>query len=367
MPDKLLTVIVPSYNMEEYLSKCLGSLIVPDEAMLQRLDVIVVNDGSTDRTSEIAHRFEKDYAGVFRVIDKTNGNYGSCINAALPLAAGTYVKILDADDTFDTTAFERYLRHLDEHGGENAPDVFFNDFAEVDSSGTTVKKHDYAFVDEPGFSFDRFDYHDGRSLWMHAIAYRTNLLQSIGYRQTEGISYTDQEWVCLPMLHVRSFKHCPEAIYRYLVGRPGQTCDESVRLKNFAMHFRVAKSIIRSYEKGKGTLPEANLTFAENQIHEHLRFFYHTCLLSFPRQTGQEELAVFDEFLRSEAPDMHEFAGSFKTLFFRRAKPFHFVREWRKKATRRTPAFLLCDLATACRRAKQRLSQGTHRQSGLLH
>lgn len=77
--DKILSIIVPSYNMEAYLPKCLGSLVIADEALLQKLDVIVVNDGSKDRTSEIAHGFETKYPGVFRVIDKPNGHYGSCI------------------------------------------------------------------------------------------------------------------------------------------------------------------------------------------------------------------------------------------------------------------------------------------------
>lgn len=92
---KILSIIVPSYNMEAYLPKCLGSLEVARELM-EQLEVFVVNDGSKDRTSEIAHEFEVRYPGVFRVIDKPNGNYGSCINAALPLCTGVFVKVLDA-------------------------------------------------------------------------------------------------------------------------------------------------------------------------------------------------------------------------------------------------------------------------------
>ena len=95
--DKILTIIIPSYNMEKYLPKCLGSLIVAPELM-ERIEVIVVNDGSTDRTSEIAHEFAANYPQTFKVIDKSNGHYGSCINTALPIAVGTYIKILDADD-----------------------------------------------------------------------------------------------------------------------------------------------------------------------------------------------------------------------------------------------------------------------------
>lgn len=109
--NKLLTIIVPSYNMEAYLANCLSSLIVKNELMLL-LDILVINDGSEDRTSEIAHEFSEKYPEAVRVIDKANGNYGSCINRGLTEATGTFIKILDADDTFETVHFEQFIELL---------------------------------------------------------------------------------------------------------------------------------------------------------------------------------------------------------------------------------------------------------------
>ena len=97
--DKLLTIVIPSYNMEKYLDRCLSSLIVSDEKM-QCLEVLVINDGSKDRTSEIAHTYEERFPGTFRVVDKENGHYGSCVNRGLKEARGTFIKVLDADDYF---------------------------------------------------------------------------------------------------------------------------------------------------------------------------------------------------------------------------------------------------------------------------
>ena len=98
--NKILTIIIPTYNMEQYLRKCLDSLIVSEENM-QRLEVLVVNDGSKDSSSAIGHEYEAKYPQTFRVIDKENGNYGSCVNRGLKEATGKYVKVLDADDYFD--------------------------------------------------------------------------------------------------------------------------------------------------------------------------------------------------------------------------------------------------------------------------
>lgn len=67
--EKILTIVIPTYNMQDYLRRCLDSLIVPDEQM-QQLEVLVVNDGSKDNSSAIAHEYQDKYPGTFRVIDK---------------------------------------------------------------------------------------------------------------------------------------------------------------------------------------------------------------------------------------------------------------------------------------------------------
>ena len=95
--EKVLSIIIPTYNMENYLHKCLDSLLVEDKNLRDALEVLVIIDGSKDRSSEIGHEYEEKYPGVFRVIDKENGNYGSCINRGLKEATGKYVKILDAN------------------------------------------------------------------------------------------------------------------------------------------------------------------------------------------------------------------------------------------------------------------------------
>ena len=134
--DKLLTIIVPSYNMERYLPRCLDSLVIDDKELFEKLDVIVVNDGSKDRTSEIAHKFEAKYPDVFCVIDKPNGHYGSCINAGIARAKGTYIRTLDADDLYDTKEFQNYLCALEAIVRNGADvDLILNDYVCVLANG----------------------------------------------------------------------------------------------------------------------------------------------------------------------------------------------------------------------------------------
>ena len=137
--DKILTLVIPSYNMEAYLPYCLDSLLV--KANLGCLEVLVVNDGSRDRTSEIAHAYEKSWPDVLRVIDKENGNYGSCVNRGLKEARGKYIKILDADDSFDTANFEKYLAFLQ----MTDADLVISDFAVVDENRNITRMVTHGF------------------------------------------------------------------------------------------------------------------------------------------------------------------------------------------------------------------------------
>ena len=132
--SKLLSIIIPTYNMESYLRRCLDSLIVSDKKM-ERVEVMVINDGSKDSSSQIAHEYEAKYPLTFRVIDKKNGNYGSCINCGLRFATGRYVKVLDADDYFNRVAFESYFYYL----LTVDVDLVITDYNIVDDSGSVTE------------------------------------------------------------------------------------------------------------------------------------------------------------------------------------------------------------------------------------
>lgn len=120
--EKLLTIVIPVYKVERYIRKCQDSLIVSDDLMGQ-LEVLVINDGTPDRSAEIAKEFEKKYPSVFRVIDKENGNYGSCINRGLKEARGKYIRICDGDDSYDSVALCKLLKILERTGFVGCADI----------------------------------------------------------------------------------------------------------------------------------------------------------------------------------------------------------------------------------------------------
>lgn len=216
--EKILSIIIPSYNMEGYLPQCLDSLLVPN---IDILDILIINDGSKDATSEIAHRYAQKYPYSIRVIDKQNGNYGSCINIGLTEAVGKYVKVLDADDRFYKNNLESFISFL---LSVNV-DLVLSDYNIVDEKGSITKAVTFNQYIVPGnCDFDKNILSIPQGVFqMHAVSYNMSILKRIKYTQTEGISYTDQEWMFLPMSSIYSVAYFNKPIYRYLVGRPGQT------------------------------------------------------------------------------------------------------------------------------------------------
>ena len=245
--EKILTIVVPTYNMEKYLDKCLTSLIIEDKELLNRLEVLVIIDGATDRSSEIAHTYQDSYPDTFRVIDKENGNYGSCINRGLKEATGKYIKILDADDYFDTIVFESYIRKIEDVD----VDLVLNDMHSFTLEGEDQILYNIAsfFDDNTIHGFDElFAIDIPRYVAMHCIAYKTNNVRSIDYKQTEGISYTDVEWCVIPMRTVKTFLSIKGFLYMYLMGRNGQTTSPNVLKKSLPQLSKMLYVVVQSMD-----------------------------------------------------------------------------------------------------------------------
>lgn len=241
--EKILTIVIPTYNMQDYLRRCLDSLIVPEEQM-KHLEVLVVNDGSKDNSSAIAHEYQDKYPDTFRVIDKENGNYGSCVNRGLKEATGKYIKILDADDWFDTSGLVNLTRELFSIN----VDVVVTDFVFVNGNMNKIRNWKLLCPAYTRMSLKELLHYSPVGIVMHAICYRTNLLKEISYVQPEGISYTDQIWINEPLAKAKDIIYFPILVYKYLIGRERQTVDPKISLKNIKHHIDCALVMVKSID-----------------------------------------------------------------------------------------------------------------------
>lgn len=122
---KLLSVAIPSYNSETYMRKCIDSLLVGGEDV----EILIVDDGSTDGTGAIAEEYEIKYPSIVRAIHKENGGHGSAVNAGLEHASGLYFKVVDSDDWVKESAYLKILELLrDIASGDSTLDMLISNF-----------------------------------------------------------------------------------------------------------------------------------------------------------------------------------------------------------------------------------------------
>lgn len=322
---KILSIIIPSYNMEDYLAKALDSVLFVEDHSL--LDVIIVNDGSKDRTIEVARDYEKRFPGIVAVIDKENGNYGSCINAGLAIAQGKYVKILDADDTFYVKEFESFVCFLK----DTDADLVISDYKKEFVSGNTIL-YSYDFPRKDSLPFEDYLASDSISeILLPAVTYRLNLIKSIHYKQLEGMPYTDTQWVFIPMLKVRTFAYFDKPVYRYLIGREGQSMSPEVFAKSWRIRYSVFLSLVNAYVESGAT--GAYKEFAIRQLVKHASGHYRTQLIDCPN-LDRSLLRELDNELKKKIPEVYALCGSFE---YRLHVPYKYVAVWRRTQCKNIP------------------------------
>ena len=225
--------------MEKYLSRNLDSFI--NSGCLDVLELIIVNDGSKDNTLEIANDYKSKYTETVIVIDKPNGHYGSCVNAALQVATGKYFRIVDADDWVDSNTLRSLMSTLE----TVETDVVYTQFSNnYEDKGCTelvpypkyVKWGEAAYLNDIIFETEY--------LHMHCLTYKTEFLLRIGYRQTEGICYTDTEYVYKPLICAVDIYCIKDSLYQYYIGRNDQSTAPKVLAKNYSHFEKVLKSVV---------------------------------------------------------------------------------------------------------------------------
>jgi len=351
--EKLLSIIIPAYNLEAYLPKCLQHLGISDSTLHSQLDIIIVNDGSTDRTGAIAHEFAARHPDVVRVIDKPNGNYGSCVNVGLAAATGRFVRVLDADDWVRTDRFADFLAFLSRQDPSRLPDVVVTAYEVVDPNDAVTDCHRFDFLPPREIlSLDEVRGFDRSFFQNHCVTYRRGLFDGDWYHQLEGCSYTDMQWFMLPLARAKTLTVFPLPVVCYLVGRAGQTVERTTLLQGTGTQCRVLGSIIAelnaAHPRGFSTWP----VISQELMRQQLRWLYGGVLFAGAGNAGLASLAEFDvhlatlaEFdtnLATLAPELHRQVGDFHRRLFH----FHYVREWRRRHSLATLKFRLFNFCT---------------------
>ena len=321
---KILTIIVAAYNVDKYLRKGCESCVL-DMTWQDTLDVIIVNDGSNDNTSIIAHEFESRYPKIFRVIDKQNGHYGSCINCGIEQARGIYIKILDGDDAFDVSELQTLVERL-AMIGEDRPDVVYCDCDWVDASGQITEIVRLPLED--GVYFEpkvlmSINNHIGHP----QIVYRTEMLRINHYQQTEGCAYTDVEYYILPILWCRRFLYVHLSPMRILVERDGRSMATETYAKQFGVVAKLLLGLVKQWCYWEGRCAQENFEYVGELLRRDVRNVYARCISGICGFVPQMDLIAFDDELKKCAPHFYD---SIETVCCFYGLKLNVVHEWRK-------------------------------------
>ena len=299
--NKLLSLVIPTYNMEAFLADCLSTLIVEDELM-PLLEVLIIIDGSTDQSAQIGQKFADRYPDTFRVILKSNGNYGSCVNRGIDEAQGKYIKTLDADDKFMTENLSLFLREL----RNVETDMIISDYVGWNMLTNHIDHFCYNLPTPGLFGLEEMKFVPKIPLMMHAVAYRTEMLREMNYRQTEGIFYTDQEWTFMPVSRVKHIWYFPHSLYIYRVGREGQTVDINVWVHHVDQEILGLKKMTEFFEGIKDNISDDLKNFMEYRLHFRVAAIYkHLFIRSFG-SVSDDVISEFDQYVCKHQPEFYQ-------------------------------------------------------------
>lgn len=295
--------------MENYIVRCLDSLVAIKLDLLKFLEILVINDGSKDRSLEIANLYKEKYPYVVRVIDKENGNYGSCVNRGLKEATGRYIKVLDSDDSFDSAGLEQIVSLL---MNIDPVDMVVTDYY-VSYAGSS-KKNRVSFRLPINFVCNLYKNKYLRAIYgiqMHAIIYRTQMLINMNYKQTEGISYTDQEWCFFPIMEARTMFYIDVPLYNYFIGRPGQTMSPESLKKTVEHVIKVADNMLEKYiQLDSSSFPNSKSYYLRHRIVIKYKDIYRLLLIDFDDASfSKEKFRKLESYIKGKSPKIFWLIG----------------------------------------------------------
>ena len=254
---KLLTVTVPCYNSQDYMANCIESLLPGGD----RVEIIIINDGSKDDTGRIADEYAAKYPNIVRVIHQENGGHGEGINQGLRHATGKYFKVVDSDDKL-SAEFPAFLDMLEECEKTGGVDLFVTNYYYVHTDGIGDRSINYsnALPEHKIFGWgDTKPFLMTQLLTIHGCTFKTELMRRSKTALPKKVFYEDNLMVCRTIPEVQKMYYMNCDLYRYTIGREGQSVQDDVSRRRYRHHLQIAETCFKCVD----------LDSIENRMHRH--------------------------------------------------------------------------------------------------
>lgn len=307
---KILTIVVPTYNAEKYLRDNLESFCIKE--ILDDIEVLIINDGSTDGSLEIAEDYVRRFPKTYSVITKENGGHGSGINCGIKNANGVYFKVVDADDWVAAKPFLKLVKFLKEtesdivytgffwvfDNGQNNKDSFKKKVEFVKPFNQVIYKKEYRFDDIA----------ENLYIKMHNMTIKTNILKENHIKIDEHCYYVDAEYITYPIPYVESISFLEDFVYQYRIGSVGQSIGIDKMQRNEENYDKVIDSLLGFY-KELNDIPlcsEVKRLYLANIIARIVAGKIKIMLSFTASIEKKKQLVIFDEMLKREFPQIYE-------------------------------------------------------------
>lgn len=248
---KLLTITIPCYNSQEYMKHAIESALSGGKD----IEILIVDDGSSDNTLSIAREYEKKYPDIVRAIHKENGGHGSAVNTGIANATGKFFKVLDSDDWFDEDSLKKILHFIKYVVKDSIPlDLIISNYVYEKPSLHKRKSINFrsAFPCNKFVTWDDAKYFKiTNNLLMHSLMYRTDVLRKCNLQLPEHTFYVDNIFAFIPLPYVKKIYYLNVDLYRYYIGRDDQSVNETVMTKRIDQQIKITKIMIDSFSLDK--------------------------------------------------------------------------------------------------------------------
>ena len=264
-----LSVIVPVYNTEKYVEKCINSIL---NSSFKDLEIIIVNDGSTDNSEEIIKKIiEENKDFNIKYLKKENGGLSDARNFALPYVKGKYISFIDSDDYIDVNLYKNLEKYM-----KQDIDLIKFKMKKVDEEGNILEKLDGPVFEkctgEEGYKKLCVDdkFLDPACIYL----YKTKFFKENNFKYAKGLYHEDFGLTSLIILKASSFVSTEEFGYYYL-----QTKNSITRDKDYKKEIKKAKDLIKHYDNMIEKIDNDNYKISKESKILIKRYFTNTLLL----------------------------------------------------------------------------------------
>ncbi len=247
---KLLTVTVPCYNSADYMSKSIESLLVGGD----RMEIIIIDDGSKDDTGVIADSYAAKYPDIVKVVHQPNGGHGEGINQGVANATGLYFRVCDSDDWVDGDALLKLLDKIEELEKTGGVDLIITNYVYThdDPKLDNVMEYKHEFRNGKATTWAQTRaFGLSTYLMLHSCTYRTDVIRKCGIVLPKHVFYEDNLFVYAPLPYTEKLCYMDLNLYHYYIGREGQSVQSDVFARRYAQQILISKTIFMLYDIGE--------------------------------------------------------------------------------------------------------------------